>query len=168
MDPSLSTSYIIPAIFLNPIILLHGLNTIFSRTLPPIAIAGPIQRPPYSMYGPAAVRQHFDVQSSEILCWGYTIIMICAQLIAYGQISQRRVERKEIPKQTDETAKLGATQGLNGLAKSSEPNKKTFGRTPGQMNTTGKGPQGNRRLETIEEDPRAEPMTENRDSEVVL
>jgi len=168
MHPFLSTSYIIPAIFLNPVLFLHGLNTIFSRTLPPIAVAGPIQRPPYTVYGPAAVRQHVDVQSSENLCWGYTIIMIFAQLLAYGQISQHRVERRESCEQRDETAKVGATQGLRGVSKSSKPNRKTFGRIPGQMNGTRKGHQGNQRLETIEEDPQFRSPTESRDSGVVF
>jgi len=153
MHYSLSTSYIIPAIFLNPVLLLHGLNTIFLRTLPPIAVAGPIQRSPYTMYGPAAVRQHVDVQSSENLCWGYTIIMIFAQLLAYGQISQRRVEGRESREQRDETAKVAATQGPRGVSKSSNPHTKTFGRMPGQIKGIGKGHQGNRRLETIAEDP---------------
>lgn len=160
MHPSLTTSYIIPAIFLNPVIFLHCLNTVFSRTLPPIAVAGPVQRSPYTMYGPAAVRQHVDVQSSENLCWGYTIIMIFAQLLAYGQISQRRVERRESREQRDETVKVDATQGLNGLSRSSNPNTKTFGRTPSRTNGTGKGHQGNRRLEKIEEDPRFDSPTE--------
>jgi len=153
MHSSLSTSYIIPAIFLNPVLLLHGLNTIFSRTLPPIAVAGPIQGSPYTMYGPAAVRQHVDVQSSENLCWGYTIIMIFAQLLAYGQISQRSVEGRESRKQRDETAKVGATQGPRGVSKSSNPHTKTFNQIPGQIKGTGKGHQGNRHLETIAEDP---------------
>lgn len=159
MHPSLSTSYIIPAIFLNPILFLHGLNTIFSHTLPPIAIAGPIQRSPYTKYGPAAIRQHVDVQSSENLCWGYTIIMICAQLLAYGQISQRREARMKNREQRDKAAKVGAMQGRSVFLKCPQLSRKTFGRTPCQINGTGKGHPGNRRLETIEEDPRFDSPT---------
>ena len=93
MHLSISTSYIVPAILLNPVLFLHGLNTFLSRMLPPTVIAGPTQRPPYSQFGPAAVQPHIDVQSSENLCWGYTLVIICAQLVAYGQVSRRRAEK---------------------------------------------------------------------------
>lgn len=101
MHPSLSTSYIVPAIFLNPVLFLHGLNTFLSRTLPPIAVAGPVQRPAHSALGPAAIQPHVDVQSSENLCWGYTVVMICAQLVVYRRVSQRRAERNESPRHGD-------------------------------------------------------------------
>ena len=161
MHPSLSTSYIIPAIILNPVLFLHGLNTIFSRTLPPIAVVGPIQRSPYTMYGPAAVRQHVDVQSSENLCWGYTVIMIVEQLLAYGQVNQRRVERRESRGQRDEVAKVGATQRPRGVSNIFESKRSTVCRTPSQMSGTGTGHHGKRRLETIEEDAQCDSSTVN-------
>lgn len=91
--------------------------------------------------------------------------MIFAQLLAYGQISQCRVERRESRERRDETVRVHAMQGLSELSNSSKLNTKTFGRTPSPMNATGKGYQGNRRLETIEEDPQFDSPTKFSSSE---
>lgn len=107
-------SYIIPAIFLNPVIFIHGVNTILSRILPPVVAASPIQPPAYSMFGPAAVHQHVDVQSSENLCWTYTIFMICAQLVAYNNVSQRREETRGSKRKTEELAQIELQRPFNG------------------------------------------------------
>ena len=109
MHPSISTCYIIPAILLNPVIFLHGMNTILSRILPPVVAASPIQPPAYSAFGPAALHQHVDVQSSENLCWTYTIFMICAQLLAYNNVSLRREEHRESRSKNE-----GVAQKLHG------------------------------------------------------
>ena len=113
MHPSISMSYIIPAIFLNPVIFIHGVNTILSRILPPVVAANPVRPPAYSTFGPAAVHQHVDVQSSENLCWTYTIFMICAQLVAYNNVSQRREETRESRKKTEELAQIELQGSLN-------------------------------------------------------
>lgn len=115
MHPSISTSYILPAIFLNPVLFLHGLNSILSRILPPIVIpAATVQRPAYSMLGPAATHQHIDIQNSENLCLGYTFVMICAQLVAYDRVMKVREAGKERQQSED------AINGTNGRAKYSD------------------------------------------------
>ena len=115
MHPSISTSYILPAIFLNPVLFLHGLNSILSRLLPPIIIpSATVQRPAYSMLGPAATYQHIDIQNSENLCLGYTFVMICAQLVAYGRVMKVREAGKERQQKKDEM------NGKNRHAKHSE------------------------------------------------
>ena len=88
----IATSYLLPAIFLNPILFLHSLNTILSRILPPINIFEAVQHPPFSTLGPSAFFPHLDVHSSDRFCWSYTILMVCAQLFAYDRISQCREE----------------------------------------------------------------------------
>ncbi|KAL9595919.1 MAG: hypothetical protein Q9219_006145 [cf. Caloplaca sp. 3 TL-2023] len=92
MHPILS--YIPPAIFLNPVLFLHGLNTILSRIIPPVVVAGTIQPPPYSTFGPSAHHPHIDIHASENLCWSYTLVMICAQLMAFGRV-HRLIEESE-------------------------------------------------------------------------
>ncbi|KAL8657765.1 MAG: hypothetical protein Q9226_001581 [Calogaya cf. arnoldii] len=96
MHPALSTSYLLPAIFLNPVLFLHGLNTILSRIIPPILeVRMPVQPPPYSTFGPSASHPHLDVHASDNLCWSYTVVMICAQLMAFGRVHRLREQGKE-------------------------------------------------------------------------
>ncbi|KAI4276307.1 MAG: hypothetical protein LQ337_002574 [Flavoplaca oasis] len=96
MHPALSTSYLLPAIFLNPVLFLHGLNTILSRIISPILeVSMPVQPPPYSTFGPSANHPHLDVHASDNLCWSYTVVIICAQLMAFGRVHRLREEGKE-------------------------------------------------------------------------
>ncbi|MCJ1400081.1 hypothetical protein MMC11_003284 [Xylographa trunciseda] len=108
MHPALTTTYLIPAILLNPVLFLHSLNTILSRILPPIVVAVPIQPSPYSTLGPSANYPHLDVHASDNLCWSYTAVMVCAQLVAFGSVSQAREEgreRRERKKEREERRK---------------------------------------------------------------
>ena len=92
---SLYANYLLPAIFLNPILFLHSLNTILSRILPPIQVMGSFQPPPYSDLGPSACHPHLDVHYSDNLCWSYTIVMVIAQLFAFDRVTQVRSEKSE-------------------------------------------------------------------------
>ena len=85
-----------PAIFLNPILFLMSVNTILSRVLPPVLVEASVQPPPYSTFGPSAEHPHLDVHASDGLCWGYTLFIVCAQLVAFGRVSERREEQKRI------------------------------------------------------------------------
>ena len=87
MHPSISKSYIVPAIFLNPVLFLMSLNTILSRFLPPIIVDAAKQPPPYSAFGPSAQHPHLNIHSSEKLCWSYTFLIVCAQLLAFERVS---------------------------------------------------------------------------------
>lgn len=73
-----------------------SINTILSRVLPPIIVDASIQPPPYSTFGPSAEHPHLDIHASESLCWGYTIFIVCAQLVAFGRVSERRGKQKEL------------------------------------------------------------------------
>lgn len=101
MWSSFSQSYVLPALLLIPIVFLHGLDTILSRALPPVPVAALLQQPAFSTFGPAATHQHIDVRSSVKLCWGYTVIMLCAQLFAYDRFAQQREKRKATMKQQE-------------------------------------------------------------------
>ena len=93
--------------------------------------------------------------------------MICAQLVAYGQVSQRRVERQE-RKKKKETSKIDALQRKNGYLDHPSTNGNAVNGSAGHMNGTGKEHLGNGRLESIREDEQSDPGTEDTDSEVVL
>ena len=94
MRPAISKSYIVPAIFLNPVLFLISLNTLLSRVLPPIIMDAAKQPPPYSTFGPSAQHPHLNIHASEKLCWSYTFLIVCAQLAAFGKISEGREEGK--------------------------------------------------------------------------
>lgn len=95
MRPKLSRSYVVPAIFLNPIIFLLSLNTILSRVLPAIVVDAAVQPPPFSKFGPSAEHPHLDIHASESLCWGYAVLIVCVQLVAFGRVSGHREEEKQ-------------------------------------------------------------------------
>lgn len=104
MHPSISKSYIVPALFLNPVLFLMSLNTILSRCLPPIIVDAAKQPQPYSTFGPSAQHPHLDVHASEKLCWSYTFLIVCAQLAAFGRVSGCREAGKEKARMKKERA----------------------------------------------------------------
>ncbi|MCJ1395554.1 hypothetical protein MMC18_008440 [Xylographa bjoerkii] len=122
MHPALTTTYLIPAILLNPILFLHSLNTILSRILPPIVAAVPIQPSPYSTLGPSANYPHLDVHASDNLCWSYTVVMVCAQLVAFGSVSQAREEGRERRERTREREERRTARNTSDLGEGKEAN----------------------------------------------
>lgn len=81
----LSTTYIVPAIFLNPVLFLHSVNTVLTQILPPL------NDRPWSHTAP-----HIDVHSSGGACWGFTMIMIIAQLVAFRKVGKARQDVKDL------------------------------------------------------------------------
>ena len=124
MHPAISKSYIVPAIFLNPVLFLIGLNTLLSRVLPPIMVDAAKQPPPYSTFGPSAQYPHLNIHASEKLCWSYTFLIVCAQLAAFGKISECREEGKvdagikeeRIKAEADARNEVGKAVHMNGNA----------------------------------------------------
>lgn len=93
--PLLSTSYLVPGLLLNPVLFLYGLNTILSRVLPPIIVDTSMQPAPYYPRGPSAEHPHLNIHASESLCWSYTAFIVCANLAAFGRVSERKQAGKE-------------------------------------------------------------------------
>ena len=122
MHPAFPTTYLIPAILLNPVLFLHSLNTILSRILPPIVAAVPIQPSPHSPLGPSANYPHLDIHASDNLCWSYTAVMVCAQLVAFGSVSQAREEGRERKERTREGEERRKALHISGLGKDEEAN----------------------------------------------
>lgn len=114
MHPAISESYIVPAIFLNPVLFLMGINIILSRCLPPIVVEAAKQPPPYSTFGPSAQHPHLNVLASEKLCWSYTFLIVCAQLAAFGRVSDCREAGKVKARSEGDRAqaKAGACKGI--------------------------------------------------------
>ncbi|KAL9124565.1 MAG: hypothetical protein Q9217_006113 [Psora testacea] len=116
MHPSLSTSYVLPAIILNPILFLHSLNTLLARILPPIIVDAAVQPPPYYARGPSAEHPHLNIHASDSLCWGYTVFMVCAQLVVFGRVSMRREERRERARRRKERPECSRNISVQGVS----------------------------------------------------
>jgi hypothetical protein len=92
---SLSSTYLIPAILLNPILILHGFNTFCSHFISTALPASTSNLQWLENLGPAAAPgPYFDVHSNDQLCWGYTALMVLVQILAYGKVNDTRVRKK--------------------------------------------------------------------------
>jgi hypothetical protein len=93
--PSLSASYLIPAIFLNPAFVLHAINTFVSHAFPSPSAVSVSPHPFMESIGPLpASKPYLDMHSDENLCWSYTVIMVFVQVLAFGRVQDNRVKRK--------------------------------------------------------------------------
>lgn len=81
----LSTTYLVPAIFLNPILFLHSVNTILTQILPPV-----------NDFSKATWTQpHIDIHANDGLCWSYTMVMVAMQLMVFGSVGGARRKKKD-------------------------------------------------------------------------
>ncbi|KFY43418.1 hypothetical protein V494_01988 [Pseudogymnoascus sp. VKM F-4513 (FW-928)] len=103
MRTSFTSSYLLPGIVLNPVILLHGFNTYASHYIPSAmsTIAS------YSRYkwmedcGPPGNQlPYFYVHTHDSLCWSYTAVIVAVQVLAYIKIVDDRAAQKQIHLQT--------------------------------------------------------------------
>jgi hypothetical protein len=93
--PSLSTTYLLPAIFLNPCFLLHLINTVVSHYGPP-PTASVSPHPFMESIGPVPGSVlYMDMHADDQLCWGYTFLMVLVQLFAFGRVQDNRSQRRE-------------------------------------------------------------------------
>ena len=95
---SITKTYLLPAIFLNPVLILHTFNTILSRMPTTLAASSsPSQSIPF--YGPSATQPYFNVHDNDNLCWTYTFFMVGVQLVAFGRVSGIRNEDRRVKAQ---------------------------------------------------------------------
>ncbi|KAL3417796.1 hypothetical protein PVAG01_10806 [Phlyctema vagabunda] len=89
------TSYLVPAILLNPAFVLHLFNTFVSHLLPPPCTASVSPHPFMENLGPLpGTKIAIDVHENDPLCWGYTVIMVIVQCLAFGSVQDNRVKRR--------------------------------------------------------------------------
>jgi hypothetical protein len=93
--PSLSSTYLLPAILLNPAFVLHLINTFISHWLPPPPTVSVSPHPFMENLGPLPGTKLFmDIHADEKLCWSYTAVMVFVQVLAFGHVQDNRVRRK--------------------------------------------------------------------------
>ena len=92
---SITRNYLLPAILLNPVLLLHTVNTIVARIPTTLASSA---TPPEAMpfYGPTATSPYFDMHANDNMCWSYTIFMVGVQLVAFGKVSGNREAGRQL------------------------------------------------------------------------
>ena len=93
--PNLSTSYLVPAVLLNPAFILHLINTYVSHMWPPPLTISHSPHPFMESLGPLPGSDPFlDMHADDKLCWRYTIVMVIVQLFSFIRISDNRVRRR--------------------------------------------------------------------------
>lgn len=93
--PSLSSSYLLPAILLNPAFVLHLINTYVSHMWPPPLTVSHSPHQTMQSLGPLpGSTLYLDMHADEQLCWRYTIGMVVVQLLAFLRVSDNRQRRK--------------------------------------------------------------------------
>lgn len=99
MRTSFTSSYLLPGIVLNPVLVLHGFNTFASHYIPS-AISTVVS---YSRYkwmedcGPPGNQiPYFYVHNNDSLCWSYTAVMVVLQILAYIKIVDDREAQRQL------------------------------------------------------------------------
>jgi hypothetical protein len=93
--PNLSTSYLLPAVLLNPAFILHLINTYVSHMWPPPLTISHSPHPFMESLGPLpGSTLYLDMHADDKLCWRYTIVMVIVQLFSFIRVSDNRVRRR--------------------------------------------------------------------------
>jgi len=93
--PALSSTYLLPAILLNPAFILHLINTFVSHLFPPPQTISNSPHPIMESLGPLpGSKLYLDMHADDRLCWKYTAIMVVLQLFAIGRVQDNRTRRK--------------------------------------------------------------------------
>jgi hypothetical protein len=91
-----TSNYLVPAIVLNPILMLHGINTFASHFIPSAMAAPAIMSPnkwALPLGPPTTIDPYLDMHANDLLCWSYTMIMVILNILAFGRINDNRERR---------------------------------------------------------------------------
>lgn len=97
MPTSFTSSYLVPAVFLNPIVILHAINTYASHYIPSAMRTLPSDSlyKGFEMLGPPGNAQpYLDMHKDNALCWKCTALMVVVQVLAYAKVCDNRELRK--------------------------------------------------------------------------
>ena len=88
--------FLVPTVLLNPVLFLHGLNAVLAIIFPPTLDSNTsYESPSYYPKGPPAENPHINIHASDGLCWGYTIMMVGAQIMAFARLQAAQREHNE-------------------------------------------------------------------------
>ena len=97
MPTSFTSSYIVPAVLLNPLVVLHAINTYASHYIPSAmrTIVSSSLFPTWEKLGPPGnADPYLDMHKNDTLCWRYTAVMVVVQILAYSKVCDNREIRK--------------------------------------------------------------------------
>ena len=93
--PSLSTTYLIPALLLNPAFVLHLINTTMSYFTAPLHNISLSPHPFMDSLGPKReTGLYMDMHADDALCWRYTAVMVVVQILAIGRVQENREQKR--------------------------------------------------------------------------
>ncbi|KUJ16158.1 uncharacterized protein LY89DRAFT_75975 [Mollisia scopiformis] len=105
--PAFTSTYLLPAILLNPALVLHIINTFASHFMPPAPTVSVSPHPIMESLGPSpGSTLYLDMHADDRLCWGYTGVMVVLQMLAIGRVQDNRDRRRAA-----RTAKLEKERG---------------------------------------------------------
>ncbi|EPE25953.1 hypothetical protein GLAREA_01865 [Glarea lozoyensis ATCC 20868] len=174
--PSISSTYLIPAIILNPAFILHLINTFVSYYIPSPPTASRSPHPTFEKLGPLpGSTPYMDMHADDQLCWSYTILMVIVQVLAFGKVSDNRtarktaklakIEREKVRRENSERGRVERLEIISKLDKLSSEQEIT-GDTP-PTRTNGKPvylANGNGAAKTTPSLPQAGNVTESEES----
>ncbi|KAK0119857.1 hypothetical protein ONS95_011287 [Cadophora gregata] len=129
--PTLTTTYLLPAILLNPAFVLHLFNTFVSHMMPPPPSVSLSPHPFMESLGPVRnAPPYLDMHADDQLCWGYTVVMVLVQVLAFGRVSDNRVQRKSAKAAKLEREKIRKEK----LEKAAEVRKPAVSKANGHLN----------------------------------
>jgi hypothetical protein len=89
----LATTYLLPIIALNPSIVIHFINTIYSHFLPS---AGSVSHSPYPWFerlGPVpGTSLLYDVHDHDQSLWVFTVMMVLLQVVVFEWVKENRAQ----------------------------------------------------------------------------
>lgn len=87
----LTTTYLLPAVMLNPSVIIHIINTFYSHFIPPTISVSNSPYPWFEKLGPVpGSTLFFDVHDHDRLLWVYTIVMAFLQVIVFEWVKENR------------------------------------------------------------------------------
>jgi hypothetical protein len=107
----LTTTYLVPAIVLNPSFIIHFLNTVYSHLAPP---ANSVSHSPYPWFeklGPVpGSTLFFDVYNHEKLVWVFSVVMAFVQIVAFEWVKENR-EQVELARKANVGKQIDSKDG---------------------------------------------------------
>lgn len=111
-----SRNYLLPAIFLNPAVVLHVINTAISHLQGASYVRSLSPNPFIESLGPVPESElYFDMHANDRLCWNYTALMVLVQLLVmwklHANIENEREDEMLLPTQRNkEEGRIGKSE----------------------------------------------------------
>ena len=90
---NVASHFLLPLVILNPIIMLHSLNFLLTRTTSILRNENMFNLQPRKFL--SRVQPRLDIHENENLCWGFCAVMVIVQFFAFMKLDHWRKKRKQ-------------------------------------------------------------------------